>query len=253
MKILKKMLIGFLCGISMSVISPIKANAEWHHDSKGWWYSNEKCDYFSGWNLIDGKWYYFNSDNIFEKSYLVQNSVVDGYTVGADGAWIENIPAIKAVPTIANESDFDFDSTTGRIIKYKGTLTGYNNSIIIPDTINGVKVKIIGANAFFRHSELVDIIIPNGITTIAGGAFVQCFNLRHVIIPNTVTAIYFRAFSVNQNLKNVVVPNSVTTMGEYVFDGCPKMNTLTIPKTLSITDEKLIGGYYLGKTKIVRV
>lgn len=251
---LTKIICSTLAIVSALMLNPISANAEWKKDDIGWWYHDENSnfEYVSGWNKIDGKWYYFTTKSIYEKCHLVTNAVVDGYTVGSDGAWIESIPVIKTTPAIANESDFEFNPTTGTIIKYNGTLTGYNNSIIIPNEINGVEVKEIGQSCFSGHDELIEVTISDGIKTIADGSFNGCFNLKKVDIPKTVTTIYFGAFSGNENLTNVVVPNSVTSIGEYVFDGCPNLKTLTIPKALQLSDEKLVGSYYLKDIKIIR-
>lgn len=43
----------------------------------------------TGWNLIDGKWYYFNekSDG-FKGTLLTDTTTPDGYQVDADGVWI---------------------------------------------------------------------------------------------------------------------------------------------------------------------
>ena len=37
----------------------------------------------TGWQEIEGKWYYFNGSGAMQK-----NTTIDGYTLGADGAWV---------------------------------------------------------------------------------------------------------------------------------------------------------------------
>lgn len=41
----------------------------------------------SGWQLINGKWYYFSTEAGANYGKMLANTVVDGYTLGADGAW----------------------------------------------------------------------------------------------------------------------------------------------------------------------
>ncbi|MCI8887160.1 MAG: cell wall-binding protein [Hungatella sp.] len=81
----------------------------WIHDNGGWWYRNPDNSYTtSNWQLIDGKWYYFNSVGYMvtgwidweEKSYycdpvdghmLVNTMIPDGSGLRVDstGAWIQ--------------------------------------------------------------------------------------------------------------------------------------------------------------------
>jgi len=39
----------------------------------------------AGWQLINGKWYYFNSD----LTMAINTTTQDGYKIGADGVWIQ--------------------------------------------------------------------------------------------------------------------------------------------------------------------
>lgn len=41
----------------------------------------------SGWQLINGKWYYFSTEAGANYGKMLSNTVVDGYALGADGAW----------------------------------------------------------------------------------------------------------------------------------------------------------------------
>lgn len=70
--------------ISVLVLNPIGASAEWKQDSTGWWYSDGNS-YYLDWHKIDGKWYYFNKDT----GYMVHDAIIAGYTIGPDGARIE--------------------------------------------------------------------------------------------------------------------------------------------------------------------
>ena len=56
----------------------------WKHGKKGWWYESSEGEYLcNGWNLIDGRYYYFHKDG-----YMAQNEWVHGYWLGKTGAWI---------------------------------------------------------------------------------------------------------------------------------------------------------------------
>lgn len=76
---------------SYSVIpTETKAESGWKQDSTGWWYQNADGSYpKSTWQLIDGKYYYFN-----EAGYMLANTTTpDGYRVDESGAWIQGASA----------------------------------------------------------------------------------------------------------------------------------------------------------------
>ena len=70
-----------------------KSAGAWKQDAAGWWWQNEDGSYPAGvWEWIDGdedgtaECYYFNA-----AGYMLANTTTpDGYTVNADGAWVEN-------------------------------------------------------------------------------------------------------------------------------------------------------------------
>lgn len=85
---MKKMKL-FVATLAISAAMTTTALAgEWKQDQTGWWYQNDDGSYTkSGWHTIDGKSYYFGDDG-----YMFHDCVTpDGYSVGADGAWIENL------------------------------------------------------------------------------------------------------------------------------------------------------------------
>ena len=56
---------------------------EWKLVEGKWYYVYANGTMATGWLQVDGKWYYFNSD-----SSMVSNTVINGYTLDASGAWI---------------------------------------------------------------------------------------------------------------------------------------------------------------------
>lgn len=96
---LTKLIASLIVIGSVFTLNPIAASAEWKQDNSGWWYEDGST-WVTGWKLLDGKWYYFNSDG-----YMAKNTVIDGCNLGADGAWIQN--AILA--TVGNENIMEDD------------------------------------------------------------------------------------------------------------------------------------------------
>ena len=65
----------------------------WLNLSGSWYYMDEEEGgnngrMVTGWKLVKGKWYYLSSDNGADNGKMLSDTIVDGYKVGADGAWI---------------------------------------------------------------------------------------------------------------------------------------------------------------------
>lgn len=60
-------------------------NDSWYFLSQEAGANNGKM--LAGWQLINGKWYYFSTEAGANYGKMLANTVVDGYPLGADGAW----------------------------------------------------------------------------------------------------------------------------------------------------------------------
>lgn len=92
MKNIRRLIATTLLIVSAMSVGTVKANAEtrWIQDSTGWWYKMDSA-WAVGWKQIDGKWYYFDSTG-----YMKYSCYIDGYYLGADGAWVEEIKSLPA-------------------------------------------------------------------------------------------------------------------------------------------------------------
>ncbi len=86
---------------------------------------------------------------------------------------------------------------------------------------------------YLNGSEIIDLVIPNSVTTIGAYAFSRCSYLTSASIPNSVTSIGSAAFSGCSGLTSVNIPNSVTTIGASAFYGCTGINNVTIPNAIT--------------------
>lgn len=134
--------------------------------------------------------------------------------------------ALAAEPTDA--SYFKFDKTTG-------TITGLTDDtlteIVIPDTIDNVKVTAIGEEAFKGLQELTSITIPSSVKSIEHSAFEGCKNLKSVTFgeDSKLESIGNRVFYNCQSLTSIDIPNSVESIGESAFQYCKNITSITIP------------------------
>ena len=95
--------------------------------------------------------------------------------------------------------------------------------VVIPDSVTSI-----GGRAFADCKALTSITIPNSVTSIGASAFYGCYKLTSITIPNSVTSIEVYAFSGCSSLTSIVIPNSVTSIGKSAFYGCKALTYVTI-------------------------
>jgi hypothetical protein len=143
---------------------------------------------------------------------------------------------VSVLPGVLKEMPgkyFTFDPSTG-------TITDYNQAgglqVLIPSTIDGVAVRIIGASAF-QHDQITYVEIPDSVNTIQKEAFAYCNSLATVIIPDSVTTIGVQAFNYSQSLESVDLPDSLTTIQNSTFSYCTSLATVDIPNGVTAIGE----------------
>ena len=70
-----------------------------------------------------------------------------------------------------------------------------------------------------ENTEIKDLVIPNGVTSISNWAFYGCYGLTSVTIGNSVTSIDRAAFYDCSGLTSVTIGSDVTSIGECAFYG----------------------------------
>ena len=91
-------------------------------------------------------------------------------------------------------------------------------------------VTTIGDSAFDGCSSLSSITIPEGVTTIGKAAFRDCDSLTSITIPESVTTIGDDAFYGCSSLTGITIPEGVTAIGDSAFYGCSRLTSITIPE-----------------------
>ena len=84
-------------------------------------------------------------------------------------------------------------------------------------------------DGFFSSSEIVSVVIPEGVTQIGGHAFQYCYSLQNVILPSTLIEIGNYAFYCCNSLSSITIPESVSKIGEYAFSNCNALTSIYIP------------------------
>ena len=129
------------------------------------------------------------------------------------------------------------------------TISGNGGMTSHPWTASEVKqvvieqgVTSIGEYAFRNCSSLTSITIPESVTSIGIGAFFGCSSLTSITIPEGVTSIGSYAFCGLSSLTSIAIPEGVTSIGTYAFDGCSSLTSITIPESVTSIGEYTFGG-----------
>lgn len=81
-------------------------------------------------------------------------------------------------------------------------------------------------------SNITEVIIESGVTSIGKSAFCHCSKLEKIYISDSITSINDYAFHDCSNLININIPDGVTTIGYEVFSSCSKLTNITIPDSV---------------------
>ena len=96
------------------------------------------------------------------------------------------------------------------------------SQIVNVDISDGI--TSIGNRTFRDCESLKSIIIPDSITRIGEDAFYNCVKLKSIIIPENVVSIDDRAFYNCTNLIDIAIPDSVKEIGSSAFNIYSDMN-----------------------------
>ena len=182
-----------------------------------------------------------NSNEILSQSYSRYSSLKDlfgdqvtSYVIGGDVKSIGGY-AFSSCSSLASVS---ISNSVTSIGDYAFLWCDRLQKVIISDLAAwcGITFSNFFSNPLYyaRHlfydvdTEITELEIPEGVTSIGFVAFLYCSGLTSVTIPNSVTSIGNYAFYKCSGLASVDIPNSVTSIGEYAFSDCSSLASVTI-------------------------
>ena len=98
-------------------------------------------------------------------------------------------------------------------------------TIVLPTTIDGVKMTALGEGLFRGNKNLTKISFPkdSSYTTIGKECFKDCVNLVDVNVINSISTIDEGAFMGCTSLVGINLPTSLTTISKNLFNGCTSL------------------------------
>lgn len=170
--------------------------------------------------------------------YIIGNDVTSlGYNIFND---CSNMTSITIGNGVKNIASFAFEGCSGL------------KKVIIPDIASWCNIEFAGGTfvrsnplSYANHlysdedTEITDLVIPNGVTSIANFAFYDCDGLISVTIPESVISIDHKAFYDCDGLISVSIPKSVKTIGNEAFSSCGRIKSLSIPGSVENIGDKV--------------
>lgn len=172
----------------------------------------------------------FEVTGVMDKESIRDLPSKDGYMLAnPDNCQGSNTISLKFVVTSPSqaEKEYEFDSQKGIITKYLGNKT----ELVIPDEIDGVKVKGIASGAF-RNKNLTSVTLPKNLEFTEFGSFSNN-NFSKIVFPDTMKSIGSYSFNNNKNLREVVFNEGLKEIGNHAFINDKVLSgNLVIPSTV---------------------
>lgn len=155
------------------------------------------------------------------------------------------------------KSDYETKVENGSI-----TITRFigfdEKEIVVPNSIDGVKVKIIGENAFAKCTGIERIIVSEGIVEIHNGAFAGCTSLKDVVLPTTLQKlgklppapagpyswqqVHYDGVLANCAITEIQLPTDLLYIGPKAFEFCKMLKKVNLPNKLQTIQESCFSG-----------
>jgi hypothetical protein len=138
------------------------------------------------------------------------------------------ISVLLLAPSVSEGAQFLYTNINGsiKITKYTGPDVG----VVIPGTIAGLPVTVIGAQAF-QDRLISNVTIPDSVTTLENFAFALC-GLTNVVFGTNITTIGEGAFSGCGNLRKIAIPKGISSLGPSTFANCGSLAQITVPDNI---------------------
>lgn len=208
-----------------------------------------RCDYISGYKVLlkTGEHFFspewqFDTESHWHPSTCGCNrlSSEKKHTLNGDGVCTEcGYDSNKALPI---DYLFESDGSNGYIIAGLTELGKSKTTLEVPANYGSRAITGIKDFAFEGEEGIVEIVLPDSITTIGREVFNGCENLEKVTLGKRVTSIGYAAFLNCSALEEITLPASVKTIKPYAFEGCSSLKALALPAALTELGEQAFGG-----------
>lgn len=86
-----------------------------------------------------------------------------------------------------------------------------------------------GVITLVDYSSTNDIVVPDGVQSIAKELFANDTNIKSIVLPDSLEQIGENEFAGCSELISIVIPNGISTIGKYAFYNCSNLISVEIP------------------------
>ena len=148
---------------------------------------------------------------------------VDPDEITASGTCGENLTwelTADGTLTIRGEGEMAFDDLLAPWYDYSEDII----NIVIEEGVTSI-----ADFAFCSHTALTDISLPDGLTSIGDFAFTDCAVLTSIVLPDSVTSIGSQVFDSCTALSSVKLSAGLTKISVSAFWRCTALSSITLP------------------------
>ena len=109
---------------------------------------------------------------------------------------------------------------------------GEEKNCIVPEMIDGKKVRVIGEDAFSFNEAIWNVKLPDTIQEIEQCAFDSC-SLRQINLPEGLKRVETAAFA-SSKITSIYFPESVEYLGEFLFWECKNIRSAYIGAKITV-------------------
>ena len=122
-------------------------------------------------------------------------------------------------------------------------------SVVLPNTLKSIAAGTF-ENSSVKTVVMADANIPSSLTYIGDAAFANCVNLEGFAYLEQVTEIGEKAFFLCSDLKNTVVGDGLKSLGAMAFAFCNKLTEAYIPESLTTIGGNPYAGIDVSKLNL---
>ncbi len=190
------------------------------------------------WNMIS-----VGSYNESLKNATIHYKELPSGKCGYNLTWV--LDESTGVLTISGTGDmFDYSIYGGPWNEHKSNI----KEVVINDGVTSI-----GQKAFIYHSNITNVTLPDSLEVIDESAFYYCSSLSDITIPDSVKSIGSGAFFACESLTGIRIPNGIKTINQGLFVSCINLVEVVLLESVTHIDDRafqycgnLTDVYYLG-------